>query len=200
MMVYFTAAHLFIGLSALFIALIVLWRQQKSFSCLFFFSVFWMYMMGVISVVAFPFPVGITNPNFKPSINLIPLNFGDCSFLILCIRNIYENILLTIPFGFGISFIIQIKPNKIPWLAVAVGLVFERSQLIISLIVHSPFRVVDINDVILNAIGVLLGYGVFKIFGWFYLNITHRFNIQHKYIFAYIHNIAQNHNHHSQMH
>jgi len=151
--------------------------------------------MGVVSVVVFPFPIDIPNPNFKPSINLIPFYFGSCFDYLpaLCLRNIYENILLTIPFGFGISFVMQFKPKNIIWLALAVGFAFELTQLIISLLFRTAFRSVDINDLILNAIGVLLGYGIFKIFGWLYLFVTHRFSIQPKTIFAYIYNILTPH-------
>src|SRR5258706_4037002 len=186
MMVYFTAVDLFVGLIVLFIILTVLWKQKRSFAYMFFFSVFWIYLMGVFSVVVFPFPIGVGNPNFKPSINLIPLHFGDCSFVMLCIRNIYENVLLTMPFGFGISFIARIKSQNILWLALAVGFSFEITQLVISLIFKSAFRSVDINDVILNAIGVLLGYGVFRIFGWLFAYVTDRVEIRHQTIFAYI--------------
>ena len=186
MMVYFTTVHLFIGVIALFIVLIILWKQKKSFSYLFFFSIFGMYMLGVVSVIVFPFPLGIPAPNFKPSINLIPLNFGDCSIAMLCIRNIYENILLTIPFGFGVNFIARIKSKNIVWLALAVGFTFEITQLVISFFFKSAFRSVDINDVILNVTGVLLGYGIFRIFGWLYIFVTDRFEIQHQTIFAYI--------------
>jgi len=143
-------------------------------------------MIGVISVVVFPFPVGVTAPNFKPSINLIPLRFGDCSFAMLCVRNIYENILLTMPFGFGINFITRIKSQNVFWLALAVGFTCEFTQLIISLIFKSAFRSVDINDVILNATGVLFGYGLFRIFGWLFGYVTDRFEIRHQTIFAYI--------------
>ena len=122
--------------------------------------------------------------------NLVPFSFGACDPLILCLRNIYENILLTIPFGFGISFISKIKPSNIYWLALAVGLVLEIIQLVISLIVHSAFRVVDINDVLLNAIGVLIGYGLFRIFGKIYSDAAHKLQIRHRHVFAYIYNVV----------
>ncbi|MDO9302332.1 MAG: VanZ family protein, partial [Anaerolineales bacterium] len=109
-------------------------------------------------------------------------------------RSIYENILLTIPFGFGISFIARINPKKIAWLALSVGLSFEIVQLVTVLIVRVSFRAVDINDVILNATGVLFGYGFFKIFGWLYLYITDKLEIRHKYIFANIYDVVHNQN------
>jgi glycopeptide antibiotics resistance protein len=194
MMIDFGWMHIFVGLTTLGIALIVLWIKGKSFPYLLFFSIFWIYLMGVASLVAFPFPIGYPNPDFKPSVNFIPLKFGDCSYLILCLRNIYENILLTIPFGFGISFIARIKPKNIIWLAIAVGLVFEITQLVISLVVRSPFRVVDINDVFLNAAGVMLGYGIFRIFGWLYSAVIHKLQIQPRYIFAYMYDIVRRQN------
>jgi glycopeptide antibiotics resistance protein len=196
MMVNFNDTHLFIGLIALVIALVVLRMQKKSFSYLFFFSVFWIYMLGVISVVVFPFPIDLSNPNFKLSVNLIPFNFGSCFKYLpeVCFRTLYENILLTIPFGFGISFIARVKPGSIVWFAVAVGLVLELSQLAISLIFRTSFRSVDINDVVLNALGVLLGYGTFRIFGWLYSSLIQKLQLQPRDIFAYISDIVHQQN------
>ncbi len=193
MMVYFGLTQIYVSLAILVIVLIVLRSKSKSFSYLLFFSIFWIYLMSVVSVVAFPFPVGISNPDFKPSINLIPFYFGRCEMINLCMRDIFDNILLTVPFGFGISFIFRFKPNNITWLAMTVGFSFEITQLIISFIFKSAFRSVDINDVILNATGVLVGYGIFRIFGLLYLLNTQRFGLKPKYIFAYIYNIIADH-------
>jgi len=192
-MLYFDQTCLAIGISLLVIILIALRWRGKSISHLLFVSVFWIYLMGVVSLVVFPFPIGFPDPNFKPDINFIPFDFGYCDPRIrsLCIRNLYENILLTVPFGFGISFITRVKLRNIFWLAVGVGFVFELTQLIISIAIRSSFRVVDINDVILNATGVLLGYGVFRLFGALYSFITHKFQIRHRYIFAYIYDIVR---------
>jgi len=108
----------------------------------------------------------------------------------LCNRNFVENILLTLPFGFGISFIAHIKPGNIPWLALAVGLSLETIQFIISLIFKSSFRVIDINDVLLNATGILIGYGFFRLFAFGYLETTQRFGIKHKMLLAYVYEVA----------
>ena len=93
------------------------------------------------------------------------------------------------PFGFGISFLARLKPKDFLWLAILVGLVFEGTQLVISFIFRSGFRAVDINDVILNAAGVWLGYGLFRIFGYLYLYITKKFEVQHKFVFTYIYDV-----------
>jgi len=60
--------------------------------------------------------------------------------------NIVDNILLTIPFGFGINFLARVRPKGIFWLAPAVGLGLELAQLCISLLSRSGSRASDIND------------------------------------------------------
>lgn len=190
-MIDFGVTHLLVGVGALLIVLIIVRKQKKSLSYLLCFSVFWIYLIAVTSVIIFPFPLreGYLYPDFKQSINLMPFNFGSCKMINLCLRNIYENILVTIPFGFGISFIAPLKPRDFPWLAFLVGLAFEIIQLII-VFLAGPFRVVDINDVMLNAAGVLLGYSFYRIFRWFYKFITRKFEVSHKHFFAYIYDIV----------
>jgi glycopeptide antibiotics resistance protein len=134
---------------------------------------------------------GPDNPRVLPHINLIPFYYKVCSTLFkYCIIEIVGNVVLTIPFGFGINFLGQVKPRKILWLAFAVGFGFEFSQLIISLIFRSGFRSIDINDVMLNALGVLLGYALFIIFAWVYLKFGDHFKIKYKGLFADIYAVA----------
>jgi len=116
-----------------------------------------------------------------PSINLIPFNFGDCSILDLCVRSIIENIILTIPFSFGINFLVKIKTKYIFRLAFVVGFGFEFSQLVISLAFRSAFRTIDINDVILNGMGVLIGYALFRAFAWVTIKIVEYYKIKEPY-------------------
>lgn len=54
-----------------------------------------------------------------------------------------------------------------------------------------PYRVIDINDAILNAFGVLIGYGMFRIFAWLYLRVTQRFASKHRGLTAYIYDVAR---------
>jgi glycopeptide antibiotics resistance protein len=198
MLINFDWIHIYIGLVLLGIALIFLWRKNKSVSYLFFFAIFWIYMMTVVSVVVFPFfiPENISEFSSKLNINLVPFDFGNCFDYLpdLCIRSIYENILLAIPFGLGINFIAHINPKKIVWLAVFVGLSFEITQLVMALILHNSFRTADINDVILNATGVLLGYGIFRVFGLIYSFVIQKLKRQPRYIFAYIYDVVRNQN------
>jgi len=191
MMIYFDETDLFIGIAILFATLPFLWWKKRNLSYLLFFSIFWLYLLSVVSVVVFPVVINTDYAGtFRPSINLIPFYFGDCQLPELCIRSIIENIIFTIPFGFGINFLVRIKPKYIFWLAFAVGFAFEFSQFIISLAFRSGFRATDINDVILNGTGVLIGYSLFRLFAWLYLKLTERFNFQHKLMFADVYEIV----------
>jgi len=193
MMIDFDRNDLLIGVGILCVLLPILWWRKRSLSYLLFFSIFWFYLVAVVAVIIFPIAIDTDYAGtvFKPSINLIPFYFGSCFVLVnLCVRSIIENIVLTIPFGFGINFLFRIKPKYIFWLALAVGFVFEFSQLVISLVFRSGFRATDINDVILNGTGVLIGYALFRLFAWLYLKITEYFNFKHKLIFADIYEVT----------
>ena len=192
MMIDFGGKDLLIGIGILCILLPVLWWQKRSLSYLIFFSIFWVYVLTVVQVVIFPIAIGTQSfsSGFFPRINLFPFYFGDCSMVNLCMRGIVQNIALTIPFGFGINFLIRIKPKNISWVALAVGCVFEFSQFVISLVFRSGFRATDINDVILNGIGILIGYASFRMFAWLYVKMIDHFHFRHRLIFADVYEVA----------
>ena len=194
-----------IGIAVLIILLPILWRQKRSFLYLFFFSAFWVYLLILVSVTIFPIPLDVGDTGYRFDniwqqitfmqkmhvMNLMPLYFGTCWELPRpCAIGIYQNILMTVPFGFGISFIARLKPRNFPWLAVVLGLVIETTQFALDLAIGGGYRTVDANDVLFNAIGVLLGYGVFRVFVWVYLAIIHRFGFNHRGLLVYIHDVA----------
>jgi glycopeptide antibiotics resistance protein len=74
--------------------------------------------------------------------------------------DIFQNILLTIPLGFGIGYFRKPGFLKIWLWALGTGIALEGIQLLTKLVFVS-YRVVDINDAIMNALGVLIGYGLF---------------------------------------
>jgi glycopeptide antibiotics resistance protein len=109
-------------------------------------------------------------------INLAPFYIGTQH--VIDSRDLVDfanNILLTIPCGLGIIFVSRLRPRDFLWLPLAVGFGIEIAQLLISLILGYPYRVVDINDALLNAVGVLAGYGLFRIFAWLFIRLTRRF-------------------------
>ena len=192
----------FIGVLFLMVILTILRRRKSSFSYLFFFSVFWIYLLCVMGFTLFPVPI-IRDPSggsaFRQSafilsrINWAPFDFSQFRHLnptFVFIREIVANILLTIPFGFGICFIFQIRAKYIPLLALAVGVGIETTQLVMCLALDTPYRGVDINDVILNALGAMLGYGLFRGFSWLFVKVIRRYMLEPKGIFAYMYTIT----------
>jgi len=141
-----------IGIIILVFTLIVFWQKKRNVWFMFCFSIFWIYLLLAIKETIFPIPLDrdISDRSFISQINLIPLYFGKStsffSIRAILIASIL-NIILTIPFGFGINFIAQFKARDFAWLAITVGIGIELAQLIISLIITYPYRTIDINDV-----------------------------------------------------
>jgi glycopeptide antibiotics resistance protein len=191
-----------LGIGMLLILLMVLWRRKRDGSYLFCVSIFWIYLLILVGLTIFPIPIGATAiggarwrgtiPFILSRINFVPFHFGGLFSLppTVIFREILGNILLTVPFGFGVIFIAPLKVKNIPWLAFAVGLVIESTQLLISIGLGARYRGVDINDVILNALGVLIGYGLFRIFAWIFLKLSHRFRIKPGGLIAYVDDVV----------
>lgn len=92
------------------------------------------------------------SPNFIPFKTIFPYLLGDKGWLIAGI-NLFGNIGLLVPVGLLIPFVFhKISLKKSLVLAVAAGLILEGMQAILSI------GVFDIDDMILNALGVIVGY------------------------------------------
>ena len=192
---------LLIGVVMLAILLAILWRRKRSPSHLFCFSVFWAYLLLVLRETLFPIPFlggmdgmrTMQQATFVLShVNFLPFKYFAFHNKYVVFREIALNILLTLPLGFGVSFIARLKSRGFLWLAFAAGLVIEIAQLVISLGIGGVYRTVDITDVILNAAGVLLGYGLFRIFARLYLAVTRRLGIEQHGLLACVHDVASN--------
>jgi glycopeptide antibiotics resistance protein len=191
-LIQFDKLDLLIGLSILVCLLIVFWRQRRSLPYLLFFSIFWLYLLVVVSTVIFPIVIDLKDntAGFFPDINFLPFYFGDCSIPLSCAKDVILNILLTIPFGFGINFLLRVKPRSFLWLAPAIGLMFELAQFFVLLVFKSHFHAIDINDAIFNGMGVLIGYAIFRVFARVYVESAERFDFKHKWLLADIYSVA----------
>ena len=76
----------------------------------------------------------------------------------------FHNIILLVPFGFGLPFITNFRFKKVVLAGVLFSIAIEFLQFITGSITGITFRVADINDVIFNTAGVLLGYLLFICF------------------------------------
>ena len=155
------------------LGLVLLRHRNRSAAYLFCVAVFGIYLLCAFEMVFFPVRIlreylGAQRLPFPASVNLIPLNFDFSELPHIVARQIFQNILLTIPFGFGLSFVAVVRARDFRWIAPAVGISIEAVQLLLSLLLGYHTRVIDINDALLNAFGVLVGYGGFRVFAWLY--------------------------------
>lgn len=191
-----------VGISILFIVLIILWRRKRTWPYLFFCAVFGFYLLILMGLTLFPIPIlslrrelGERPPMWQilARVNLVPFAYrvrypGQ---LRLIVREMITNVVMTIPFGFGIIFIVPSWAKKMLWLAFLPGLVIEAAQLGFVWIFGVSYRVADINDVLLNTLGVWIGYGIFRVFAWTFQKIKLRFKLIPKGLFKYIDQVVQ---------
>jgi glycopeptide antibiotics resistance protein len=95
--------------------------------------------------------------NFVPFATILPYLFGHKGLIIAGI-NLIGNLILLVPIGFLAPFVYRRMTGKTAlMLGVAAGLAIEVLQTILHV------GIFDIDDVILNALGVVVGYGVFVV-------------------------------------
>ena len=93
-------------------------------------------------------------------IDLVPFSEG-------LTQNGILNIIMTVPFGFLIPCIYKdISAKRMLLLSVFIGVIIESLQLGIALIAGFTFRIIDIDDVIFNFIGSIIGYGIYLLVGF----------------------------------
>lgn len=150
---------------------------KKSFTYLFFFSIMYIYLCFVIDYTQFPIYTAesmrrVLGPLFwQNNFNLIP-------FKGFALETSLLNILLTMPFGFGLPFVYKTSFKRIVIASIVIGVIIESLQLIIGLINGFTFRIVDINDVIFNFIGSMIGYAIFVLFSKIFTTIVDKNKIQ----------------------
>lgn len=193
--VYFAPFALCVLAGLLFVA----WRKTHSFSYLLCIFIFGVYLLFAADVVFFPLDVSASRRDMlrdlqlERLINLIPFNF-DFSFVPqIVVQQIFLNILLTVPFGFGMNFVAHVPARRVIWVALMLALGIEVTQFILSGILRISMltRTADINDVLLNGLGVLIGYGIFRIFASLYLWLTRRLNLRHRGLSACVYHISR---------
>ena len=106
------------------------------------------------------------------AVNLFPfyfLSFSDRPFSLRWVMVDFGlNFLLTIPFGIGLGYLKKPRFLKMCLWALLVGLSLDGIQLVVKLATGTFYHAVDINDVILNSLGVLFGYFLY----WICLKLT----------------------------
>jgi glycopeptide antibiotics resistance protein len=168
-------------------------KKRKSLAYLVFFTIFYIYIVKVLDYTLFQFQSLILLKYFMPnlmlngqtvgkSINLIPL----ITLTLQDLQTSLLNILLLIPFGFGLPFITNFRMKKIVVIGAFFSIVIEFLQLITGHVAKITFRVADINDVIFNTVGAAIGYMLFIGFVHIYRHLSHHWEIAAHPILRYI--------------
>lgn len=167
-LITFVALILSLILAAIYFA-----RRGKTMS--------WLERIGLAGLaIYFPFVVGLTlggipidegaiDPSeWRSWANLVPFATIGAQLeagLESGLRQLVGNLIILVPLGFGLPVVWQRFRRLVPTLLVAlsVALSIELSQLLISLVVGVPYRAFDVDDLILNTTGAVLGWPVWRI-------------------------------------
>lgn len=140
-------------------------RKEKTEQQLFFHSVFFIYLLIVLTITIIPIPVYISPRSIEifKSVNLIP--FRDLYYgYLFAKREIVLNIIMLIPFGFFIPLLTRYKVIGTVFITFLFSLTIESLQLISTIMDIHYNRVADITDLITNTLGGVIGYFIFYFF------------------------------------
>jgi glycopeptide antibiotics resistance protein len=151
-------------------------KKKKSLVHLLCFTIFYIYLYKVLDYTLFQFQSLLLLKHFIPelmlngvtadkTVNLVPL----ITLTVADLRTSLLNILLMMPFGFGLPFISNFSARRIVVVGALFSIAIEVVQLITGLVARVTFRIADINDVIFNTVGVAIGYVLFIGFARQYL-------------------------------
>jgi glycopeptide antibiotics resistance protein len=137
------------------------------------YFLFYIYLVGVLSLTFFPLPIqkelikemrteNYFRNNFIPFLDLY--NMINMKLHTVPIRQIGGNLILLLPLGYFLPVIFKRISNfkKVLLICFICSLGIELMQYCISSILGFTYKISDINDVILNTTGAILGYLIFK--------------------------------------
>lgn len=132
------------------IAYLIKYKDKFIFYKELFNLIFILYIMCLFEVVTFQ-DINFGTSNLIPFKEIFRYDIGSRLF----VKNIIGNVLLFLPYGYFVSYYLKSKklfPTM--FLTILVSITIEIVQLNIG-------RTFDIDDIILNTIGGILGYGIY---------------------------------------
>ena len=168
-------------------------KKKKNLIYLIFFTIFYIYLFKVLDYTLFQFQSLLLLKYFSSNLILNGVGAGKSLNLLPLITLTPEdvktsllNILLLIPFGFGLPFITNFRMRRIVVIGALFSFMIELLQMVTGLMANITFRIADINDVLFNTIGVAIGYMLFFEFLRFYRQISFTEKISTNPILKYI--------------
>ncbi|WP_268318635.1 VanZ family protein [Bacillus inaquosorum] len=148
------------------------------------------YFFNLISVTLFPMPIDadlikdmkydtyipfVSGNNFIPFYFIVDVYHEGLQYYV--IRSIGGNLILLLPVGLLFPLLFK-KLNNVKRILLTgffISLFIELAQLSISVYIRSVYRSFDVDDLILNTLGTVIGYWLFFILSMFYKRVTYRF-------------------------
>lgn len=126
-------------------------------------TLFFLSVLVLINFTIFPIPVGIRR--FDLHFNFVPFSsiYGSLhhSWYIVPLRQLAGNMLLFMPIGFFIPLLWEKLRNL--WKVTLLGFSLSFSIEFLQLTLLANMRSADVDDIILNTIGTILGYSIYRI-------------------------------------
>lgn len=142
--------------SVIIISMRIVWIFKEKKEVIFYKEIlglcFIVYVMCLFYVVTFQ-DVSWSTSNFIPFKEMFRYQIGSKLFF----KNVIGNMIMFMPYGFFVSYFLKLKKtSSILWLSILTSITIEATQLQIG-------RVFDVDDIILNIFGALLGFVVYKV-------------------------------------
>ena len=168
-------------------------KRKKTLVYTLFFTVFYIYFYKVIDYTLLQFQSLLLLQYFVPdlmlngfkdgtNVNLIPLATLRLEDTITSVLNI----IMMMPFGFGLPFITNFRMKKVVLLGLFLSIAIEFLQFITGFLANTTFRVADVNDLLFNTVGVAIGYILFVGFVYSCRKVYRKSKISKNPIFRYI--------------
>lgn len=175
---------------------VVVWlrvKRKKSLVFLLFVTIFSIYLYKVVDYTLFQFQSLILLKYFQPEIILNGFTAGEGVQLVPLITLTREdlkpsllNILLFLPFGFGLPFITNLHMKGTVLAGALLSIAIELLQLVMGTMASTSFRIADVNDVLFNTLGVVFGYILFVSFLRVYRRMSRDWEISTHPILRYV--------------
>jgi len=184
---------LLFGLIGVGIVAMLRLKRRKDYVFLIFFTIFYVYLFIVLDYTLFQYQSLLLLKYFSPNLILKGQTAGEAINLIPLVTLSPEdlqtsllNILLMVPFGFGLPFITNFRMKKIVMCGMFFSIGIELLQLVTGYLAKITFRIADINDVVFNTVGVAVGYILFLGFMRIFSYMSRNWKIAENPIARYI--------------
>lgn len=152
----------------------IIWKKV-SIKKIILYTLFYFYVISLIVVTLFPIPIqgleeiwkyanGINN--FIPFKSIIDILSNDNLSIMIKMKQIIWNIVLFVPMWFFIPllWISKNQLNKALLIGIISTLSIELTQFLISLLLGFSYKITDIDDILLNILGFIIGFFLYKLF------------------------------------